>query len=460
MQNLSFKTTQNAPLKNLGEPAKKNDTNTESFVSGNAKTPFQLMLSKQLDAKTKQGHGERVVVESNNSSKSKVNNVKTNNTSVDEVVVDKVSDDLKTDIDADSAINLSAVSSEPVVLDARALLTTKEDVDNKPEESNPEDASIIPVDTNALAVALIAQPIPLEKLQVATSVNSSNAVPQMPSKLEATTQKQQGLVAGLSDSLLQVKSANMPVKGAENTQPAGDQAMSSNQESRVDAILKQTVGGESTESKTARGATNDSMPSSTVLKAVSDESVRLKPNTEKDLVNKDAVIKDIVIPANFQSTAQISAAIPLQQVGSVNTINAYPGKAGWDQAISQKVVWMVGAGEQSATLTLNPPDLGPLQVVINVNNDMVDTTFMSDNAEVRQALQDGMSNLRDKMSESGIQLGQANVSSGRQSQQEFQQATQNRPTSQHSNAQALPVEKIASTNTVIRTGNGLVDTFV
>jgi flagellar hook-length control protein FliK len=85
---------------------------------------------------------------------------------------------------------------------------------------------------------------------------------------------------------------------------------------------------------------------------------------------------------------------------------------------------------------------------------------MSDNAEVRQALQDGMSNLRDKMSESGIQLGQANVNSGRQSQQEFQQATQNRPTSQHGNAQALPVEKTAITNTVIRTTNGLVDTFV
>jgi flagellar hook-length control protein FliK len=454
MQNLSFQTTQNTPLKNLTEPAKKNDTSTDGFVSGDANTSFQLMLAKQLQAKTKQGNGEQAAVESN--SKSKAINVKTKNTNANEVVLDKASDDLKTDIDADSAINLSVVSSESVVLDAKVA----KEVDNKPEENKPEGANTVSVDTNALAVALIAQPITLEKLQVVTSVTSSNAASQMPSKLELATQNQQSLVAGLSNSLLSAKSANIPQKGVENIQPAGDQALSSKQESRVDAILKPTVGGESTEAKTVNGATNESISSGTEWQKVSEESARLKPNTTKDLVNKDAAIKDIAISANFQSLVQISTTIPAQQVGSVNTINVYPGKPGWDQAISQKVLWMVGASEQSATLTLNPPDLGPLQVVINVNNDRVDTTFMSDNAEVRQALQDGMSNLRDKMSESGIQLGQANVNSGRQSQQEFQQATQNRPTSQHGNAQALPVEKTASANAVIRTTNGLVDTFV
>jgi len=125
------------------------------------------------------------------------------------------------------------------------------------------------------------------------------------------------------------------------------------------------------------------------------------------------------------------------------------------------VVWMVGAGEQSATLMLNPPDLGPLQVVINVHNDKADTTFISNNAEVRQALQDGMANLREKMGEYGIQLGQANVSSGGNPQQDFQQATQNRPNSQfNNNAPALSVEKPTNVNTLVRVANGLVDTFV
>jgi flagellar hook-length control protein FliK len=73
---------------------------------------------------------------------------------------------------------------------------------------------------------------------------------------------------------------------------------------------------------------------------------------------------------------------------------------------------MVGGAEQSASLTLNPPDLGPLQVVVHVHNNMANATFISDNPEVRQALTDGLQSLRDMMSQSGLTLGQTNVSSG------------------------------------------------
>ncbi len=189
---------------------------------------------------------------------------------------------------------------------------------------------------------------------------------------------------------------------------------------------------------------------------------------------KESVIKEMAMPANDQSISQIAsqstslstvqanAAEATQPLGSSNTINAYPGKIGWDQAISQKVVWMLGAQEQSATLTLNPPDMGPLQVVIHVHNDQADTTFISDNAEVRQALQDGMDNLREKMNASGIQLGQANVSSGGQMQQQFQQAAQQSRTgvSFDKNASTSPIEHVSSSKMSIRTSNGLVDTFV
>ncbi len=181
---------------------------------------------------------------------------------------------------------------------------------------------------------------------------------------------------------------------------------------------------------------------------------------------KESAMNQVAVPANFQSTSQsitqISAAETMQQLGSSNTINAYPGKTGWDQAISQKVVWMLGGQEQSATLTLNPPDMGPLQVVIHVHNDQADTTFISDNAEVRQALQDGMDNLRNKMNEAGIQLGQANVNSGGQMQQQFQQAAQQSraDASFGKNDSASPLEHVSSPKTLVRTSNGLVDTFV
>jgi flagellar hook-length control protein FliK len=147
------------------------------------------------------------------------------------------------------------------------------------------------------------------------------------------------------------------------------------------------------------------------------------------------------------------------QAGSANSITAYPGKAGWDQAISQKVVWMVGSAEQSATLTLNPPDLGPLQVVVSVNNDKADTTFISENSEVRKALENGIPTLRNLMGQAGIELGQTNVGTGKQ-QQEFQQAARERLASQMpTNIAPQSAEKQTMTSAASRINNGLVDTF-
>lgn len=199
---------------------------------------------------------------------------------------------------------------------------------------------------------------------------------------------------------------------------------------------------------------------------------KTKSNTEesafnKALVNiagKDSLAKDAVISNTQAQSAPVnnvqSNNFAAQQLASSNMVNIYPGKSGWDQAISQKVLWMVGAGQQSATLTLNPPDLGPLKVVINVHNDQADTTFISDNDEVRKALESGMSHLRDKMTESGIQLGQANVSTSQQSQQEFQQATQGKALQ---NVRNEPNKDIVENNVpnkvVVRVSDGLVDTF-
>lgn len=93
-------------------------------------------------------------------------------------------------------------------------------------------------------------------------------------------------------------------------------------------------------------------------------------------------------------------------------LSARVGTEDWDDQVGQKIIWMVGGKEQSASLTLNPPDLGPVQVVLNVNNDHADVTFSSAEPEVRQALEDALPRLREMMSESGLSLGNASVNAG------------------------------------------------
>ena len=85
------------------------------------------------------------------------------------------------------------------------------------------------------------------------------------------------------------------------------------------------------------------------------------------------------------------------------------GTPEWNQAIGQRVLWMVGKEQQSASLTLNPPELGPVRVVVSVSNNQASANFFSANPDVRQALEGSLPRLREMMEGAGIQLGQAQV---------------------------------------------------
>jgi flagellar hook-length control protein FliK len=117
------------------------------------------------------------------------------------------------------------------------------------------------------------------------------------------------------------------------------------------------------------------------------------------------------------------AALQAAQAAAGATAEHIParvGSNGWDQQVGQKIVWMAAGGEQSAELTLNPPDLGPLQVVLNVGNDGASIEFSSSQLEVRQALENALPRLREMMSDSGIALGNATVNAGMPDQRQAQ----------------------------------------
>lgn len=157
------------------------------------------------------------------------------------------------------------------------------------------------------------------------------------------------------------------------------------------------------------------------------------------------------------------AAIQSTQAHAVDKLTPAVGTPAWDQALGQKVVWMVAGEQQSASLTLNPPDLGPLQVVLSVTNSQASATFTAAQPEVRQALEAAMPKLRDMLGEAGIQLGQATVNSGSANQQGApdQQASQTRRAFDGDNrsdgaAQPIRVGRVQPASS----GQGLVDTFV
>jgi flagellar hook-length control protein FliK len=165
----------------------------------------------------------------------------------------------------------------------------------------------------------------------------------------------------------------------------------------------------------------------------------------------------VLMAAQQQNPVQTAAA------AATNNLTPYVGNPGWDQALGQKVVWMVSNAQQSASLTLNPPDLGPLQVVLNVSNNHATADFTAAQPEVRQALENAMPKLREMLSDAGIQLGQANVSAGTPNSQQgaYAQRESNRQTSRGGKSDDVSDSPVQiSTSQVVTAGKGLVDTFV
>lgn len=185
----------------------------------------------------------------------------------------------------------------------------------------------------------------------------------------------------------------------------------------------------------------------------------------RDTVAQAAVQEPAAAPAALTSlAAQATAVQTAQAAGGVpaDRLSARVGTPAWDNQVGQKVIWMVGGEDQSATLELNPPDLGPVQVVLNVSNDLASVTFSSQQLEVRQALENALPRLREMMNESGIALGNATVNAGAEQRQGQDGNGSGRPGRGNGGADSgdsAVAETAPRQRTGILGGAGAVDTF-
>jgi|GEM_PF-6888337 len=86
-----------------------------------------------------------------------------------------------------------------------------------------------------------------------------------------------------------------------------------------------------------------------------------------------------------------------------------PGQPGWSEAMSERVVWASKQGVQTATLQLDPPELGSLQVKLHITHDQVSVSFSSPHASVRDSVEQSMPRLKEMLEEQGLSLGESSV---------------------------------------------------
>ncbi len=176
--------------------------------------------------------------------------------------------------------------------------------------------------------------------------------------------------------------------------------------------------------------------------------------------SKEPVAQTIeqVVAAQMSGTAALQSHAPVNLPAMATPL----GKHGWTDEFTQKISWMTNSQQdQFAELHLNPPDLGPLSVVLKVSENQATVMFSSPHLAVREAVENSLPKLREILAENGITLGNTSVNdqSQRDSNTNSQQGSQ-RDNRAWDNS---PAQSVAMPSTVgvqsLRRHNGMVDTF-
>lgn len=191
--------------------------------------------------------------------------------------------------------------------------------------------------------------------------------------------------------------------------------------------------------------------------------LQLKPEAQSGFAERAATALNAV-SADAPDGAQVSFMHALRHPGQITTstpqlaVSTPAGQSAWADDVGSRVMWMVGRAESKAELVLTPPHLGKVEVSINLNGDQTTAQFVAATQSARDALEQAMPRLREILAQSGISLGQANVSTSGD-----QQASDNergRGGNRGSGTGGVETGGGVSAAQWTKQAEGLVDTFV
>lgn len=141
-------------------------------------------------------------------------------------------------------------------------------------------------------------------------------------------------------------------------------------------------------------------------------------------VMAEVKLESVVLPAlspvasaraDLAASTSIATVHPFEQVlrqaeTKVNAaIEAPVRSALFATELADKVVWLSGRQGQFADLSLNPPQMGALEVRLKVSGVDATAQFFSPNPVVRDAIDAALPKLRELMAQAGLSLGEAEV---------------------------------------------------
>lgn len=134
----------------------------------------------------------------------------------------------------------------------------------------------------------------------------------------------------------------------------------------------------------------------------------------------------------------------------------------WSHGLGDRVSWMINQKLNSASIRLDPPSLGKLEIHIQVTEEATKITINAQTAHTRELIENASIRLREMLQEAGYQNVNVDVGQGRNQTQSETQQNASAITKSDENAdgqQALDEESGSQTGRFYRP-DSLVDYFV
>jgi flagellar hook-length control protein FliK len=198
----------------------------------------------------------------------------------------------------------------------------------------------------------------------------------------------------------------------------------------------------------------------TALKEFGENAAKAALSADTAKISAPAALPDATTLASLTQSAASSVSIAASPNVPVQAAVVTPvTHDGWGDEFNQKVTWLVTQHEQTAELHLNPPHLGPLDVVLNISGDQATALFTSPHAAVREAVEQALPKLREMLADNGITLGNATVNDQSPKEQQAWQADKQRGGNGGLSGQAGDAVPASSVALPVRRHLGMVDTF-
>jgi flagellar hook-length control protein FliK len=120
---------------------------------------------------------------------------------------------------------------------------------------------------------------------------------------------------------------------------------------------------------------------------------------------------DAVTPGDTP-LAPTSGARDTPQVTAVVWPTSAARQPAFEQALGERLVWLVQEGRHDARIKLHPAELGSIDIRLSLDGDSTRISLASPHAVVRDALEQAVPRLRELLSQSGLDLSQVNVGTG------------------------------------------------